>query len=57
MHDKYRQSEYNKKYQSKYDNDSEDFKLSRIKKNLSDEANIQRLQKLKIACTVKFNIS
>ncbi len=57
MHDKYRQSEYNKKYQSKYDNDSEDFKLSRIKKNLSDKANIQRLQKLKIACTVKFNIS
>ncbi len=57
MHDKYRQSEYNKKYQSKYDNDSEDFKLSRIKKNLSDEVNIRRLQKLKIACTVKLNIS
>ncbi len=57
MHDKYRQSGYGKEYQSKYDNDSEDFKLSRIKKNLSDEANIRRLQKLKIACTVKFNIS
>ncbi len=57
MHDKYRQSEYNKKYQSKYDNDFEDFKLSRIKKNLSDEVNIRRLQKLKIACTVKLNIS
>jgi len=57
MHDKYRQSEYGKEYQSKYDNDSEDFKLSRIKKDLSDEANIRRLQKLKIACTVKLNIS
>ncbi len=57
MHDKYRQLKYNKKYQLKYNNNSKDFKLFKIKKNLLDEANIRRLQKLKIACIVKFNIS
>ncbi len=57
MHDKYRQPGYGKEYQSKYDNGSGDFKLSRTKKDLSDEANIRRLKKWKIACTVKLNIS